>query len=185
MINSQLLTHDYSIIIIGLKFWKVGSRKLFAVRDPDKDKRKRKRNSYYDSDEDHILIDKIDIMYAKVSQVLEVNNHLPLPLGLSSIVYETFKCSICLMSPITPPPPAIIGKCCKRIVGCQKCVDEWYKEDRMTKRCPLCQGVRGFADSMILLGIEEFLNSLSSISHLKLMYHLHLAGWNFHLIFPI
>ena len=103
------------------------------------------------------------IIDSKVSKVLEVNKHLSLPLGLSSATYEAFKCSICLQSPLFPP--IIIGKCCKRILGCQKCVDEWFRgEDRMTKRCPLCQGERGFADTMILLGLEEFLKTIASIS---------------------
>ena len=96
-------------------------------------------SAYDDSDEEKSLMKKMDIVHAKVSQVLEVNSHLPLPLGFSCVVYEAFKCSICLLSPLTPP--AIIGKCCKRIVGCQKCVDEWYNgEDRMLKRCHFARG---------------------------------------------
>lgn len=151
---------------VGIKFWKVGSRKLFAVREKGKGK-KRKRTSDQDSEDEKAsdirIMKKLDIIGAKISDIFEVNKHLPLPLGFASILYETFKCSICLVSPISPP--AIFGRCCKRIVGCQKCIDEWYQgEDRMSKRCPLCQGDRGFADSMILLGIEDFLTAVANLT---------------------
>lgn len=154
-----------SIVILGIKFWKVGSRKLFATTDIKGKRKRKRRSSTPDSDDDKNLkiIHKLDIVHSKVSQILEVNNHLPLPFGFSSILYDIFKCSICLVSPITPP--AIVGKCCKRIVGCQKCVDEWYQgDDRMLKRCPLCQGERGFADTMILLGIDDFLLAVANVA---------------------
>ena len=136
-----------------IKFWKVGSRKLFAVRKGKGKKRKRSSSpSSSDLEEELTMARKIDFVHAKVSQLLEVNCHLPLPLGFFCVLYESFKCCICLASPLVPP--AIAGKCCKRIIGCQKCVDGWYKsdgdDDRMTKKCPLCHGERGFADTMIL-----------------------------------
>ena len=107
------------------------------------------RTSEQKNEHSYPLMKKID---EKVSQVLEVNNHLPLPLGFSSVLYETFECSICHESPIITP--AMFGK---RIVGCQQCIDTWCRgEDQMTKRCPLCHGERGFADSMILSGLSSF-----------------------------
>ena len=165
MISCTSLTGCY--FLLGIRFWKVGSRKLFAVRDKGKGKKRKRAANDLDSEDDKLgharVIKKLDIISAKISQVFEVNTHLPLPLGFSTVAYETFKCSICLASPISPP--AIFGRCCKRIIGCQRCIDEWYSgNDRMTKRCPLCQGERGYVDTMILLGIEEFLSALGDIS---------------------
>ena len=79
---------------------------------------KRKMRCDEEEDEQTILTKKVDVIDAKVSKVLDVNAHLPLPLDLSTLLYEAFKCSICLRSPmVPPPPPALIGKC---IIGCQR-----------------------------------------------------------------
>ncbi len=74
---------------------------LFVVKGKGK-KRKKRCSSSSSEDEQTMLTKKIDIINAKVSQVLDVNAHLPLPLGLSSRLYEAFKCTICLISPILP-----------------------------------------------------------------------------------
>ena len=125
-------------------------------------KRKMRCDDEEEEDEQTILTKKIDVIDAKVSKVLDVNAHLPLPLGLSTLLYEAFKCSICLRSPIVPP--AIIGKCCKRIIGCQRCIDAWYKDgDTLMKRCPLCQKDRGYTDTMLLLGVDELLIGIAGI----------------------
>ena len=107
---------------------------------------------------------KIDNIDVNMSKLFEVNRHMPIPMGLSAVLYETFKCAVCLLNPIAPP--LIIGKCCKRIIGCQRCIDRWYlssTEDAAMKSCPLCHGDRGFADSMILLGIDELLITLKNL----------------------
>ena len=149
-----------------MKFWKVGSCKVFTVlegKGSAKMKTRNRKNSSLSSDEsddeNRILMRKIDSMHMKMSRVLDINNRISLPLGFCTIVNEAFKCTICL---VNKTPQVIVGKCCKRIIGCQKCVDTWYQgDDRMTKRCPLCQGPRGFGDTM---GIEEFLTTLINLS---------------------
>ena len=109
--------------LLGIKFWKVGSRKLFAVKGKGKGKKRKRISSHVDSpddsDEERRSNKKLDVINAKISQILEVNNHLILPLGFSNVVYGAVKCSICPTSPIIPP--VIAGKCCKRIIGCSKC----------------------------------------------------------------
>lgn len=131
---------------------------MYAVKEKEKGIGKKRK---MDSDDDEV-IEKLEILDNKLTKVLEVNPHLNLPLGLSSVLYDTFKCSICLRSPIRPP--CVFGRCCKRIIGCQECVDRWYSDGGFQKNCPLCQGERGYADSMLILGLDEFLTIIRVFS---------------------
>ena len=92
-----------------------------------------------------------------------------MPLGLTTLLLDAFRCSICKGSPITPP--VIFARCCKSIVGCQHCIDHWYRGDQgVSKKCPLCRGDRGFADTTIILGLDDLLigvNSLCSSNNLN------------------
>lgn len=99
----------------------------------------------------------------KVTKVLDVNPHLPLPLGISTLLYETFKCSICLISPLVPP--VIVSACCGHIVGCQKCTDSWYKDgDTLMKPCPLCGRERGYNNSLLLYGVNDLLLAIAGMA---------------------
>ena len=126
---------------------------------------KGKRKHYSDSEDEvpikkrsHVL-EKLDIIESKLSKIFEVKSHLPMPLGLSSLILDAFRCK---QSPMIPP--AIFARCCKRIVGCKKCVDQWYKgEDGLVKKCPMCRGDREFADTSKVLGIDEFLVGVGGI----------------------
>ena len=45
-------------------------------------------------------------------------------------------------------------------------MDQWYKgEDGLVKKCPMCRGDRGFADTSKVLGIDEFLVGVGGILH--------------------
>ena len=98
---------------------------------------------------------KLKDIDGKLSQVLVLTVNPQL--SLSATIVETFKCSICLNSPLTPP--VVVGKCCRRIIGCQACVEEWYRQgDQVeSKRCPLCQSVNGQAQIMVMLGMDDFM----------------------------
>ena len=151
----------------GIKFWRVGSRKIYAIKDS------KKKHRLQDSSEDEghkfprldsSFVDKLDVIDEKLSKILEVNPSLPLPLGVSSVLLDSLRCNICKASPINPPP--IFVRCCKRILGCQSCVDEWYRgENGLQKKCPLCRGDRGFADTTIILGLDDLLDVVSRIMH--------------------
>ena len=69
---------------------------------------------------DHLMQDVKELKEA-VKSALDVT---PIPLGLKLAVRDAFKCSICLTSPIKPP--VIITTCCKVILGCNECVNEWF-----------------------------------------------------------
>lgn len=72
-----------------------------------------------------------------------------LPIGLKRALQENFKCKICHSSPMQPP--VVVAKCCKSILGCESCTNNWYSgPDAMTKTCPLCRAERGFTETMIL-----------------------------------
>ena len=106
--------------IAGIKFWKASSRKLYAVRSKGN---KRARYTDSDSSEDELLDIRREVLkiISDVSKILSVKVKLNLPIGLSSILQDTFKCCICHTSSLQPPP--IFARCCRRIVGCQVCVD--------------------------------------------------------------
>lgn len=152
----------------GIKFWKVGSRKIYAIKDEKGKKRLRESedeevsHKYPHVDQLFEIADKLDTMDAKLSKILEINPNLPIPLGVSTLLLDNLRCNICQKSPITPPP--IFVRCCKRILGCQNCVDQWYSGDQgLLKKCPLCRGDRGFADTSKILGLDDLLNAVSKI----------------------
>lgn len=85
-----------------------------------------------------------------------------LPLGLQSEIRGSFKCTICHVLPIKPP--VILAKCCKSIIGCEQCINQWYGgPDGLMKTCPLCRTERAFTETMRLNGLEGFISSLASI----------------------
>ena len=121
--------------LAGLKFWKVGSRKIFGV----KQKRKRQLESANSSSSDdgqkgppekspkirplvYTDIDKsIKNLTARVNDIFEVQSTLKVPLSMRKLFLDHFKCLIChnIMK-----PPIIFAKCCKRLLGCETCVEE-------------------------------------------------------------
>ena len=96
-----------------------------------------------------------------VSDILTLSRETKVPLGLHRLIRDTFKCKICLTVLMTPP---IISKCCKTIVGCEKCVNEWYSgPDALTKTCPSCRAERGYNETMLLRGFDEFITEVRKI----------------------
>lgn len=81
-----------------------------------------------------------------------------IPSGLKHHMLETFKCSICLKAPLTPP--LIYGCCCQRIIGCDKCVENCYKEDH---RCLICRTDNAFPLSSRIHGLDELLFEINKI----------------------
>lgn len=137
-------------LIIGLKFWKVGSRKLYAVQAGGRGKRKQE-------EPEAAMVKRLKDMDGKISKVLALSaaEH-----PLTAAVVEAFKCAICLSGPLRPP--AVVGKCCRRIIGCGSCVEEWYRqedeEQSVAKRCPLCQCADGHAHIMEILGVDDVID---------------------------
>ena len=150
----------FLIIILGLKFWKVGSRKLFAVK-------RGKKRSHDDSDLDPqdipYLQDKLSSIDEKLTKILNVSPSFDLPLGFLSLLHDTFQCCICKGSPIIPP--AIFAKCCRSILGCSDCVEKWYEgEQGRLKSCPLCRSDRAYADTTKMSGLDDLLTFIGRVN---------------------
>ena len=131
----------------------MGSRKVFAISSVS-DEPPAKKSRHNPQGED--LGDKLDSIDFKLSKILAVAPHQKLPLGLTTVLLNTFECSICKRSPLRRPP--IFARCCKKIVGCSECINLLYKgESGMLKSCPLCRSDRAYADTCKINGMEELL----------------------------
>lgn len=178
--------HSYA----GLRFWKIGSRKIFAVKEEDverlraKGKCKRSAillnsdNEDEDSDEflglsrkrkplratpdAQLIMKDLGEMKKDLKSVLALTPESSIPLGLKRIMMETFQCSICMSAPVVPP--VIYARCCKRLLGCQVCVDTWYGgEEGKMQKCPICRSERAYADTAMLKGFDDFLQAIAPI----------------------
>lgn len=170
--------------ISGLAFWKCGSRKLYAARFsnntrmPSKRAAKSKRKATYtscfevsdDSDEDftsknprgfnqrdiQFVNSEISEIKSMVSDILQVNQILSLPLGVVKLLRDAFMCKICHVTPMKPP--VIATRCCSSLLGCEVCVNTWYDgAEGLSKKCPYCNEPRGYAFTFQFKGMDEFL----------------------------
>ena len=57
-------------------------------------------------------------------------------------------------------PPVIFALCCKNIIGRQECV-VLERNELLSKSCPVCAKVRGYAQTVRLHGIDDLLNGFS------------------------
>lgn len=100
---------------------------------------------------------------ATVRSVKEVDKYSSIPIALRHLIEDAFKCKICLKAPLIAP---IMSRCCKAIVGCETCVNQWYSgKDALTKTCPLCRAQRGYHKTMMLRGMDEFLVGVGQVMH--------------------
>ncbi|MDA8001854.1 MAG: hypothetical protein MPL62_11275 [Alphaproteobacteria bacterium] len=109
-----------------------------------------------------LLRQSVEDMQKDLKSVLTLTPKCSVPLALKRILRDTFQCAICMSTPMAAP--VIYTRCCKRILGCQTCVDRWYagEEGRM-KSCPICRSDRAYAETSILKGIDEFLQAITPI----------------------
>lgn len=161
------------IFFAGLKFWKVGSRKIFAVPSSDLKKKKYAADTSSDSDHDPspkrvkmssvIDIDRnMKALRTQMDSLFAVQNTLKLPLSMRRLLVENFKCIICRN---VMKPPIIFSRCCKQILGCEECIDTWYRDEgtATSKTCPQCRAERAYADTCRLNGLDEFLEGVEKI----------------------
>ena len=173
---------------IGIQFWKVGSRKIFAVRESDlRPNRPRKNTISLDSDssddmflplskrgkcvsgkqlsESDQLLTEMQGLRKEIGQLFEVNKGLPIPIGLKRIICDTFRCCICQCTMV---PPVIFGRCCKSLIGCQSCTDQWFRGETglMQQACPKCRAERAYAETCVFKGIDDFLLAIHPLVQL-------------------
>ena len=197
VLDSYALLCFYFLLYAGLKFWKTGSRKIFAVKEEDverlRGKGKNKRSAIlFNSDEDEdsdefatlsgklsrkrkllhatpengtdpqLIMKDLAEIKKDLKSVLALTPESSIPLGLKRIMMETFQCSICMSPPVVPP--VIYARCCKRLLGCQACVDTWYGgEEGKMQKCPICRSERAFADTALLKGFDDFFQAIALI----------------------
>ena len=174
------------ISCIGLSFWKVGSRKVYAVLESSiSSKGKGKKSPRYISSDNNSDSDfeparkkgmalrvnssklnkiSLDIENIKndLESVFKLTKDTKIPISLTKILHDTFICHICRNAPMMPP--IIFARCCKRIIGCQSCVDEWYtgaSNSENPGNCPLCRSERAYADTTVLKGMDDFLKAIN------------------------
>ena len=73
-----------------------------------------------------------------ISLVLTLSKGMKLPPGLHTLLHDTLKCNICQSSPIRPP--VMFTRCCKSILGCERCVDSLYSGEMDDQKSALCAG---------------------------------------------
>lgn len=112
---------------------------------------------------------KLSFIFSELKEIKEamdklvtVTPSMNIPLGLRSILYDTFKCSICQSTPMQPP--IIFAKCCKTILGCEGCVDRWYQgTEGQGRTCPKCRSERAFIETCRINGMDEFLAAVTPL----------------------
>ena len=110
------------------------------------------------------IMEDVRSIHRDLQTVLKLTPESKVPLGLKQVLFDTFRCNICISTPMAPP--IIYTRCCKRILGCQSCVDSWYAgEEGMTKKCPICRAERAYADTAQLKGLDDFLEAITPILH--------------------
>ena len=157
----------------GLTFWKNPRRKLFAVTKTDiKGGVSKRQPIVFDSDEDddfeprkkkpkteanlEMILDEMVSIKDTLAEAMSLTKFTKIPLGLKRTMRDTFKCHICHCVPIVPP--VIVTKCCKTILGC---LNSWYSgQEALTKTCPSCRAERGYNETMLLLGLNDFLTEI-------------------------
>ena len=168
-------------IFYRVKFWKIGSRKIYAISEGDlRPKRAQKQIiiSESESDDDFQqpvckrrasspsegttsskILSEVQHIRRDLKSLFQISGQMKIPPGLHRHLYDTFHCHICRSSLISPPP--IFPRCCKRLLGCQICVDIWYQgEEGITCSCPLCRSEGAYANTTPIKGMEDFLKAI-------------------------
>lgn len=97
-----------------------------------------------------------------LTEIMTLTPESKLPMDLKQIIRDTFKCHICRSVPAKPL--LIITKCCRTMLGCERCVNQWDSgPEAMTKTCLMCKAERGCNETMILQDLNKFLASIEKL----------------------
>lgn len=134
---------------------------------------KGKRPPSFDSDDDFEYIppkkkvslselsSEIKGIRKQIDAVFRITQNMKIPPGLLRQLRESFQCYICRSTIV---PPVIFARCCKRIIGCQTCIDQWYQGAEGTSRsCPICRFERAFTETTVLRGLDDFLQAITPL----------------------
>lgn len=91
-----------------------------------------------------------------VSDIMQVNQVLSLPIEVVKLLRDAFMCKICHVTPMKPT--LIATKCCSSLLGCEECFNAWYEGvDELSKKFPYCNEPRGYTFTFQFKGMDEFL----------------------------
>jgi len=158
----------------GVGFWKVGSRKLFAITKQDFERRedeempakrsKKKRSLTSDNALSTVeaienMSDELTAVQTELARFRKLAFRHRFSISFIRAFEDAFECSICKKTPATLPLIACQG--CSSLIGCELCVNTWYANDRnMVKNCPKCRVERGLSKTFVLRGFEELIHQL-------------------------
>ena len=75
---------------------------------------------------------------------------------------KTFSCIICRSIPARKPLIACSG--CNSLIGCQKCVNEWYGGIQgLQQKCPKCRCERGLTKTVVIKDFEKILHQIRNL----------------------
>ena len=107
------------------------------------------------------LVREIHAMKKSIDSIVQGRNSPSVSGAFRRVITDTFSCHVCRS---ILKPPVIFAKCCHYILGCQQCVETWYRGDEgRNKRCPRCRADRGSAETCQLYGLDEFLGSITQL----------------------
>jgi len=108
------------------------------------------------------LVEEVKEMRKDIQCLFQITEKTKVSPGLYRQLRETFQCHICRSTPIVPP--VIFARCCRRILGCQTCVDAWYGgEEGMSRTCPMCRFERAYSETTTLRGLDDFLKEVTPL----------------------
>ena len=105
------------------------------------------------------LVEEVKETWKDIQCLFQITEKTKVSPGLYRQLRETFQCHICRSTPIAPP--VTFARYCRRILGCQTCVDAWYGgEEGMSRTFPMCCFERAYSETTTLRGLDDFLSHL-------------------------
>ena len=163
-------------IFSELGFWRVGSRKFFAIPEteyrkdetPPSAKKKRKScTSTLQSDSAFIeeavesLVEEVREVKEEIGKIRELAFRHKFSLSFIQSLEEAFRCSICHVTPAKLP--LIACQACSTLLGCESWTNTQYGNE-FDKKCPKCNTPRGLSKTFILKGFGNLVHQLELIN---------------------
>lgn len=141
----------------------VSTRKIFAVRLSDYAEVQRKRDKESTlakskkgkrkAEQAFVDGDLLEELNNKIDKLIEKNEQKDI---IEKSILESFKCCVCLKV----VSKVMVAGCCKRIIGCQSCIEQWFSDQDC---CPLCKAANSKDKAFLLKGMDEFIAVVSGL----------------------
>ncbi len=132
---------------------------LLTMRTFNQKKKKRRRRQ---DDAITAIEQGITEINDNISDIMSLSANSRTPIALQRLARDTFRCKICHRIPMRPP--VIVMKCCKSMLGCESFVNSWFHGDEaLTKCCSCCRAARGYNETMLLRGLDDFLKEITKV----------------------